>query len=62
MKDEDMVCGRPVKLKSSGEAGIIYEVKPGTKYPVRILVDGDKEIQCTQAAMIKCPRKNASRN
>lgn len=58
MKDEDVVCGRPVKLKSTGDVGIIYEVKPGTKYPVRILFDGDKEIQCTQA--IDKVSKNAS--
>ncbi|MCU1808270.1 hypothetical protein NVV31_23140 [Cytobacillus firmus] len=57
MKDEDVVCGRPVKLKSTGESGIIYEVKPGTKYPVRILVDGDKELQCTQAAIDKVSKK-----
>ncbi|USK41703.1 hypothetical protein LIS77_26415 (plasmid) [Cytobacillus firmus] len=57
IKDEDVVCGRPVKMKSSGEVGIIYEVKPGTKYPVRILINGEKEIQCTHAAIDKVSKK-----
>ncbi|MCM3705059.1 hypothetical protein M3205_04885 [Cytobacillus firmus] len=57
IKDEDVVCGRPVKLKASGEVGVIYEVKPGTKYPVRILIKGEKEIQCTQASVEKVSKK-----
>lgn len=58
MKDEDVVCGRPVKFKSTGEIGIIYEIKPGTKFPVRILINGNKEMQCTKAAIEQISKKN----
>lgn len=55
--NEDLVCGRPGKLKSSGEIGIIYEVKHGTQYPIRILVNSENDIQCTQSAIEKVSKR-----
>jgi hypothetical protein len=49
--DEDLVVGRPVKLKSNGKAGLIYEIKHSTKFPIRVLVEGFEDMQCTQGAL-----------
>lgn len=57
--DNDVVSGRPLKLKSTGEVGIVYEVKHTAKYPVRILINGNKDLQCTKEALEKVS-KNTS--
>ena len=57
ISDEDVVCGRPVKLKSSGEIGIIYEVQHGTKFPIRLLVNGENDMQCTPSAIEKVSKR-----
>lgn len=55
--DLDVIPGRIVKMKSSGEIGIIFEVKPGTKYPISIALPNNKIIKCTKEALEKASGK-----
>jgi len=49
--DTDIQAGRPVKLKDSGEIGIIYEVKPNQKFPIKIALPKGKTIGCMKQAV-----------
>lgn len=57
LASEDVQVGRPVKLKSNGKLGIIYEIKPNTKFPIRILTEGYVDMQCTQAGLEKVSKR-----
>lgn len=57
LEDEALEIGRPLKLKSTGEVGIVYELKYSAKYPVRILINGNKDLQCTKEALEKVSKK-----
>lgn len=51
VSESDIVAGRPVKMKSSGTLGIIYEVKPGQKYPIKVVLENGVLQNCTPAAL-----------
>lgn len=57
LASEDVQIGRPVKSKSSGKLGIIYEIKHGTKFPIRVLTEGYVDMQFTQAGLEKVIKK-----
>lgn len=57
IEDTDIKPGRPVKLKDSGEIGIIYEVKPKQKFPIKIVLESGQTIGCTKLALEKTTKK-----
>ncbi|MEK3992743.1 hypothetical protein [Robertmurraya sp. FSL R5-0851] len=57
LASEDIHIGRPVKLKSNGKLGIIYDLKPTTKFPIRVLTEGNIDMQCTQAGVEKVSKR-----
>lgn len=57
IEDTDVKPGRPVKLKDSGEIGIIYEVKPKQKFPIKIVLGNGQAVGCTKVALEKASKK-----
>lgn len=57
INDTEVIPGRPVKLKDSGEIGIIYDVKPNQKYPIKVVLRNGKLIGCTVAALENASKK-----
>lgn len=57
--DTDVLCGRPVRLKESGKISIIYDIKPGTKFPIRLSIEGGKLMDCTKSAIEKVSKKTS---
>lgn len=55
--DTDVKPGRPVKLKDSEDIGIIYEVKPKQKYPIKIVLQNGQTVGCTRVALEKASKK-----
>lgn len=55
--DSDIFPGRIVKVKSSGDIGIIFEVKTGTKYPIHVTLPNNKLINFTKEALEKASGK-----
>ncbi|WP_190284977.1 hypothetical protein [Bacillus sp. S3] len=51
ISDADVIPGRPVKMKDSGTIGIIYEVKPSQKYPIKVVLENGQLQGCTKAAL-----------
>lgn len=57
MDDTDLQAGRPVKLKESGEIGIIFEIKPNQKFPIKIALPNGKTIGCMKQAIEKVSKQ-----
>lgn len=57
IEDTEVIPGRPVKLKDSGEIGIIYEVKPKQKFPIKIVLENGQTVGCTKVALEKASNK-----
>lgn len=59
MDDNDLQIGRPVKLKDSGDIGIIYDIKPKQKLPIKIVLQNGQMINASKAILEKASRKTS---
>ncbi|KZE67965.1 hypothetical protein AWM68_17485 [Fictibacillus phosphorivorans] len=59
ISDEDLKLGRPVKVKDTGEIGIIYDIKPSQNFPIKVAMPNGVAAAYVKRALEK-PSKRTS--
>lgn len=57
IKEEEIKPGLPVRVKDSGELGIITSYKPGQKFPIKLSLENGRQLSCTNAAIEKVSKR-----
>lgn len=56
---EDLKIGRPIRTKKSNQLGLIHAIKPGTKYPVHVVLQNGQLMKYTVGALEKVNKRTS---
>lgn len=56
---EDLKIGRPIRTKESKQLGLIHAIKPGTKYPIHVVLQNGQLMKYTVGALEKVNKRTS---